>query len=191
VIDGQQRLTTLTLMLTGFRALLAGADQQALATHIFERGSRFAGTKDRCRVTLRQRDQGFFEENILRNLNLENLDGVAAGKLSDPQRKLVENTRYLLAKLQALDTKQRDALASFILQHAYLVVVSTPNLDSAFRIFSVLNDRGLDLSVADILKAEIIGNIPEDEQENYTENGRPLKTSWVLSGSQIFSLTFA
>jgi hypothetical protein len=43
--------------------------------------------------------------------------------------------------------------------------VSTPDLESAYRIFSVLNDRGLDLSHTDILKSEIVGRIPDHQQE--------------------------
>ncbi|MGH2515927.1 MAG: HNH endonuclease family protein, partial [Ktedonobacterales bacterium] len=39
---------------------------------------------------------------------------------------------------------------------------------SAYRIFSILHDRGLDLSSADILKADIIGQIPEEAQQTYT-----------------------
>lgn len=39
----------------------------------------------------------------------------------------------------------------------YLVVVSTPDLTSAHRIFSVMNSRGLDLSLADIFKSNVIG----------------------------------
>ncbi|MDE3229732.1 MAG: DUF1524 domain-containing protein, partial [Chloroflexota bacterium] len=59
-------------------------------------------------------------------------------------------------------------LAQFLAQRCLLVVVSTPDLSSAYRIFSVLNDRGLDLSYADILKAEVIGELPEVEQSEYT-----------------------
>jgi hypothetical protein len=47
--------------------------------------------------------------------------------------------------------------------------VSTPDLDSAFRIFTVLNARGLDLKLSDLLKAEVIGAIPKNQQEKYTE----------------------
>ena len=72
-------------------------------------------------------------------------------------------------KVRKLAPEQRDALAAFLLQHTYLVVVSTADLDSAFRIFSVLNDRGFDLTAADILKAEIIGKIPEVEQQASVE----------------------
>lgn len=169
VIDGQQRLTTLTLLLAAARALLEGKDQQALDKHIFERGNRFSGTKDRSRLALRERDQAFFEDHILQNTALADLEQTAHGKLSDPQRKLIVNCGYLLEKVKGLEPRRREVFLTFLLQHTYLVAVSTPNLDSAFRIFSVLNDRGLDLSVADILKAEIIGRISAPgDQDSYT-----------------------
>ena len=44
----------------------------------------------------------------------------------------------------------------------FLVVVSTPDLDSAHRIFSVMNARGLDLSPADIFKSQVIGDLADE-----------------------------
>ncbi len=45
----------------------------------------------------------------------------------------------------------------------------TTDLDSAYRIFSVLNDRGLDLSHTDILKAETVGKLSESDQSKYAQ----------------------
>jgi Protein of unknown function (DUF1524) len=64
---------------------------------------------------------------------------------------------------------ERLVLAQFIVTRCFLVVVATPDLDSAYRIFSVLNSRGLDLTATDILKAEIIGEVPEQQREMYTK----------------------
>ena len=58
---------------------------------------------------------------------------------------------------------------SFVVRRCYLVVVATPDLNSAYRIFSVLNTRGLDLTATDILKAQIIGSAPEIQREVYTK----------------------
>ena len=58
------------------------------------------------------------------------------------------------------------------MRRCYLVVVTTPDLDSAYRIFSVLNARGLDLRLTDLLKAEIIGAIPVEQQEKYPKFGK-------------------
>src|SRR3546814_13494768 len=46
--------------------------------------------------------------------------------------------------------------------------VCSSDLDSAYRIFGVLNSRGLDLSATDILKAEIIGAIEGSRRDAYT-----------------------
>ena len=50
-----------------------------------------------------------------------------------------------------------------------LVAVATPDLDFAYRIFSVLNSRGLDLSPTDILKAEILGKVKVSMRDAYTQ----------------------
>jgi hypothetical protein len=56
----------------------------------------------------------------------------------------------------------------YIAQRCYLVIVAASDQESAFRIFSVLNSRGLNLTPADVLKAEIIGALPADKQDSYT-----------------------
>ena len=71
--------------------------------------------------------------------------------------------------LADLDGEEAFALGKFIVNRCYMVAVSTPSMQSAYRIFSVLNDRGLDLLPCDILKSDIIGNIPEARREDYTE----------------------
>ena len=68
------------------------------------------------------------------------------------------------------------------------MVVSTPSFDSAYRIFSVLNDRGLNLSHADILKAQIIGEIPQLEQTKYTEKWEDIEEDL---GRETFQSLFA
>jgi hypothetical protein len=69
-----------------------------------------------------------------------------------------------------------------------VVVVSTPDLESAYRIFSVMNDRGLDLSHADILKAEVIGQIAEANQDDY---GKKWETAEEYLGREAFNDLFA
>lgn len=171
VIDGQQRLTTLALLLSALRVAFDDPKQkQTFARLLFEEGDSLVGTKDRCRLTLRERDHAFFEKNVLRDNALDQFAKILAGpKLPDPQKKIATNCALLVDLVKKLPLEARDSLAAFLLQQTYLVVVSTADLDSAFRIFSVLNDRGLDLTVADILKADIVGKIPADQQEVYVE----------------------
>jgi hypothetical protein len=185
VIDGQQRLTTLALLISALRTLFTDIKRKStFGEFILEQGDPLVGTQDRCRIELRERDHAFFETNFLRHADLAQLTGLLAGKLSDPQKHLAENALALLVELSKLDAARRDALAAFLLQHTYLVIVSTASLESAFRIFSVLNDRGLDLTVADILKSEIIGRLPAATQEAYV-------TKWEDAEEELGTQRFA
>ncbi len=167
VVDGQQRLTTISLLLTALRLQLPVDDAKDVSGMLIERGSKIKGTKDRFRLTLRNRDNEFFQEKILKVSSFDDLSKDQSN-LTDPQQNLRRNALVLFKKISELSEETRSKLAEYIVQHTYLIIVSTPDLDSAFRIFSVLNDRGLDLSAADILKSEIIGSISEGDQEVYT-----------------------
>jgi len=57
----------------------------------------------------------------------------------------------------------------------FLVVVATSDLTSAYRIFSVMNARGLPLTPSDIFKATVIGAIPEGQREEHSETWEDLE----------------
>lgn len=168
IIDGQQRLITLTILLSSLRSLIP-PQSEALTDFIYEKGNPIKGTRNRYRITLRERDAEFFQKYVQDEDGIEKLIDINPATLSDSRRNIFENTRLFKEHLEALSENDRFRLAQYIINGCYLVVVSTPDLDSAYRIFSVLNDRGLDLSHTDILKAEIIGKIPENEQDSYAK----------------------
>jgi hypothetical protein len=89
--------------------------------------------------------------------------------LTDPEKNLTINALKFFEVLSKLNKKQLLTLTKYISNQCFVIVVSTQNEETAYRIFSILNDRGLDLSYTDILKAEIIGNLEDELQDSYTE----------------------
>jgi hypothetical protein len=170
VVDGQQRLTTLTILLAVLRHMAEENDRQLLTTFIYENGNKYKGTSDRPRLRLRERDQRFFHKYVQKNpQSIAELKDLNPDKLSDSQRNIRNNALHLMGLLEAMGVPRRQKLAEFILRRCFLVVVAAPERDTAYRIFSVLNRRGLDLSLTDILKADVIGEIAESEQDVYTK----------------------
>ena len=171
VIDGQQRLTTLTILFSVLRHL---AEDQELANElnavILEPGSRLAGTQAKPRLRLRPRDADFFERWIQRPGRLNELIALPDSEATtDARRAIRDNTKALLERLETWDDARRERLAAMMGSRTFLVVVSTPDLASAHRIFSVMNARGLDLTAADIFKATVIGSLPDSDQSEYAD----------------------
>lgn len=170
VVDGQQRLTTLTLLLSALRSCVQDSDMQAgITSCIYEKGNLAKGTRPRYRLSLRDRDRGFFKQYVQHEGGLTGLESLNS-QLPDAQRRLKANANVLTQELSQRNEPELFRLVQFIMTCCYLVTVATPDLDSAYRIFGVLNSRGLDLSATDILKAEVIGGMPEALREQYTRH---------------------
>lgn len=170
VVDGQQRLTTLTILLSALRqTITTAAYSSGMTDYLYQEGKPLEGTANRYRLRLRERDAEFFRMYVQDAGQVTKLRKLNAGQLSDSQRNIRANAQLFLDSLEKLSEDQRVRLAQFIVKNCLLVVVSTPDLDSAYRIFSILNDRGLDLSHSDILKSEVIGRIPPQEQEAFSD----------------------
>ncbi|MBC3929215.1 DUF262 domain-containing protein [Undibacterium sp. CY21W] len=186
VIDGQQRLTTLTILLAALTQLSSGSIREAFHRYLCEPGNVLESLPQKPRLTLRERDRAFFEK-FVQGIQLTELIKQDAAQLdNESQRNIMQNAKLFLDKLAEKFDKNQDMLTKFggfLVQRCFLVAVSTPSQQSAFRVFSVLNSRGLDLLPTDIIKSDIIGNIKsQDKQNEVTERWEELEVQTGRDG---------
>lgn len=203
VVDGQQRLTSLTILFAALASYLKGNHKESIKNYIQQAENPAEDIPAQPRLTLRKLDNEFFNKYI-QDLKLDQLNKLNAERdcKTDAQKNILENAISLLnlisekfkiskdnisedknSKDKSLEDKVLEDKRSeifkffkFLINKCCLVIVSTSSQKSAFRIFSVMNDRGLDLLLTDILKADLIGKITDTNKRNeYTEKWENLE----------------
>ena len=171
IIDGQQRLVTLAMIAAILRDLgterwrwgarnrldlLIAADSAATKQH----GIKF-------RVEVSAREQAFLETYVqMRGGCSVTPDEEAA---NEAEERLLTVRAHFIRELSTLDEADRRRLADYLCDQCHFVVVLTRDIDRAHRLFTVLNERGRSLQRNDILKAELLKNIPDARRDEALE----------------------
>ena len=176
VVDGQQRLTTLTILLCILRDLTQDGELLLKRErYIKQAADQDLGRPERLRLHLRQRDQAFFERTIQQRDATSQLPPEEG--LEGSKARIVENARAYRDRLSGMTENERDELVSFILRRCFVVVVVVPTDAAARRIFTVLNARGLDLSATDILKADLLERAGESQERQLSERWEQIEVA--------------
>ncbi len=193
VIDGQQRLTTLSIL---FAAMADAFKKEKLKetclNYLRESGNELEGIPSQPRLFLREREKDFFSKYIqdsklqdLFQINIRDLD-------TEAKVHIQKNCKLLCDKIAETFSDDSDLLdfCKFLLRRCFLVAVSTPSQESAFRVFSVMNSRGLDLLPTDIVKSKTIGKLLPEEQADYTEKWEKMENLIGRDGfNEVFTHT--
>lgn len=156
IIDGQQRLTTLMLLLRAFYNRLQhmkdkeSVAMQQLIRECIWKADDFGEVRDESALKISSEvatdnDKGEFY-NILKN-----------GIVGNAKSRYSKNFIFFVDKINNfLNTypKYFAILPARILNYCVLLPIEAESQDTALRIFSTLNDRGKPLSDADIFKAQ-------------------------------------
>ena len=172
VVDGQQRLTTLNLILARLRDHIQDQAAQAeLGKRVLPRNP-LSGATEAPRLQLRKIDQGFFRTHVLDAQPLPIQSG--SSKISASQQRILENLQAIDNFLKAKSQETLKLFAHYLLSKVYVVFVKTETWQSAYRLFNVLNARGLSLSNADLIKNALFNKLGAQ-----TERGNELEDRWL------------
>ena len=158
IVDGQQRLTSLTLLLTLLRNLQRDDTSQVNVDELIF-SERFGQKSFNLDI----------DERIPAMEALYDGKAFDATDRSESVQTLVQ--RYLNLEScfpEELDTKALPYFTDWLLENVHLVEITAYSDDDAYTIFETMNDRGLSLSPTDMLKGYLLANL--DEERRTTAN---------------------
>lgn len=167
IVDGQQRIVTLTMLLALLRDLLgneASAFKSALNDLIWDTST--SGSRE-PRVSLRERERRFLRDFAQEPGGTEIMP--PEDDLSLGEGRMLAVREHLAEALVGLSREELETLARYLMDFCHFSVITTRSVDRAHRMFTVLNNRGRPLDRNDILKAQLLGGIAADRQQQFTE----------------------
>jgi hypothetical protein len=165
VVDGLQRLTTLTILFSLLRDLDA-RDGQRAHERVLAAISTSQGRHAQPRVAFRGPDEPFFQACVRDPGGA--LLTMQSESLSASEERLIEVRECLHEIADAYAPPARRRLADYLLDECFVVVMSTTGVDRAHRLFTVLNTAGRPLGRNDILKAHVLADVKPSNAERVT-----------------------
>lgn len=174
VLDGQQRLTTIFLVLLVIKNISTDTDTiEACQGAIFQQGNKIKNVPERLRIIFKIRDevQSFINDIYKDVIDEKKLSLIKTNTQSCNQTLANLSKAIIHIYNRVVGLKEEGLLnefTNFLFTKVVVIYVSTTEMEDAFHMFTTLNSRGVPLHYCDILKSMNMGAVPSDKLEIYS-----------------------
>ena len=195
IIDGQQRITSLFLLLRAVFSMLEKEDNKTDEVNNFIqkikpalwKGNEMTGKEDRSKILLRSEVVTDSGNLILRNI-LES--GEADKYAKDNYSKNYNKFKELYIQKSQSSPNQIYHFVLALLNYSILLPITADDQETALTIFNTLNNRGLPLSDADIFKSYIYKKLDDTGKKAFINKWKKLETDAEKVNESIQSLFY-
>lgn len=183
LLDGQQRITTVFLILACMRDMLTDYPQyqNSLAGFVYQAEDAILQQPERMRIifNIRSDVRDFVNEHI------KPLHGTCDSALlkdkmqaKDVNISIRNMANAMLVAHEFLEENKNEIIGylSYFLNKVLMIYVPTEELQDAFQLFTVLNNRGVKLSSSDILKAENLKELSAVDRTSWATRWEEMET---------------
>ena len=183
LLDGQQRITTVFLILACMRDMLTDYPQyqNSLAGFVYQAEDAILQQPERMRIifNIRSDVRDFVNEHI-KPLHGTCDDALLKEKMQakDVNISIRNMANAMLVAHEFLEENKSEIIGylSYFLNKVLMIYVATEELQDAFQLFTVLNNRGVKLSSSDILKAENLKELSAADRTSWATRWEEMET---------------
>lgn len=195
IIDGQQRITSLFLLLRAVFSMLEKEDNKTDEVNNFIqkikpalwKENEMTGKEDRSKILLRSEVVTDSGNLILRNI-LES--GEADKNAKDNYSRNYNKFKELYIQKSQSSPNQIYHFVLALLNYSILLPITADDQETALTIFNTLNNRGLPLSDADIFKSYIYKKLDDTGKKVFINKWKKLETDAEKINESIQSLFY-
>ncbi len=172
LLDGQQRITTIFLLFAVIRDIETNIKRKEnCQKYIYQEEDKDTNTPERIRLLykIRPEVEKFIEEYVKSKNSIvekwEDIKRIA----NDSKDVSIKNMANAIVNIRTFFEEHNniDTVFPYLLQYVLMIYVYSEQLEDAFRLFTILNDRGVKLRNSDILKAQNLQHVAEIERIKY------------------------
>ncbi|WP_162550032.1 DUF262 domain-containing protein [Hymenobacter nivis] len=163
VIDGQQRLTTLFILLIALRDTARAAGNERLAERITDNylANKYAPAHERYKLLPTQADRAAFRQLADHAPGTEAVPGLIS--------EAFDYFRHRLGAWVGNEPGQAEDMLRLILERLSLVSITLNDDDDPYLVFESLNAKGMQLTAADLIRNYLFMKIHPDQQDDLNE----------------------
>ncbi len=168
LVDGHQRLMTLTILFAVLRDLEIDDDRRAWLHGFIGGGDIKSKGKAIYRLTAQSTPSLFFETLVQEPGATERLLDVEQHELSEPERNIYDNRETIRAELTGpnMDDAARRELADFLADRCHVIAIVVEDQDQAWELVHIEQETRLEFSDADQAKAILLSAMPAADRVN-------------------------
>lgn len=172
LLDGQQRITTIFLLFAVIRDIETNKKRKEnCQKYIYQEEDKDTNTPERIRLLykIRPEVEKFIDEYVKTENSIvdkwEDIKRIA----NENKDVSIKNMANAIINIRTFFEEHNniDTVFPYLLQYVLMIYVYSEQLEDAFRLFTILNDRGVKLRNSDILKAQNLQHVAEAERIKY------------------------
>ena len=188
VVDGQQRLTTLTILLCTLRDLFPNINNtedinpENIDANIINNSIFYNGKHNRLKLYTHSQHQNDFNSLII-NKNINDLKKPYKYQIykdEDPKFKFINTALFFKERLIDIGEKETSKFINYLFNNVYIIRIECKTTEFAIRMFQVLNDRGMDLTNGDLIKSFLFEKLLKNSQDEEVikKNENSFMSTW-------------